>query len=119
MDNERTRQKESRGYINSTDSVICLSHRSQRIILRDIQMERVRDRQSNIKKDRKRSSKMYSRVSQKKNPKIREKVFLQLLDWGMNKIKKKTNIISNSTSLKLSFAYCHGILLPTVPEIAV
>ena len=41
------------------------------------------------------------------------KGFLQSLDRGMNKIKKK-NIFSNSTSLKLSFALCQGILLPPV-----
>ena len=32
---------------------------------------------------------------------------------------KKTNMFPNSTSLKLSFALCHGILLKPVPEIAV
>ena len=36
----------------------------------------------------------------------------------MNK-NKKTNIFSNSTSLKLSFALCHGSLLPSFPEIAI
>ena len=44
--------------------------------------------------------------------------FLQSPDRGMNK-NKKTNIFSNSTSLKLSFALCHGSLLPSFPEIAI
>ena len=45
------------------------------------------------------------------------KGFLQSLDQGMNKIKK--NIFLNFTSLKLSLALCHGILQPSIPEIAV
>ena len=50
--------------------------------------------------------------------KIREKVFLQSLDWE-DEQNLKTNIFSNSTSLKLPFVLCHGILLLPVPEIAV
>ena len=51
-----------------------------------------------------------------KFPEIREKVFTINGSGNEQNLKKKTNIFSNSTSLKLSFALCNGILLPSVPK---
>ena len=43
-----------------------------------------------------------------------QKGFLTIAGSG-DEQNQKINIFLNSTSLKLSFALCHGILLPPVP----
>ena len=46
------------------------------------------------------------------------KVIFTIAGSGDEQVQK-TNIFFNSTSLKLSFALCHGILLPPGPDMAV
>ena len=49
-------------------------------------------------------------------PKSANRFFI-IAGWPGGEQNQKTNNFSNSTSPKLSFALCHGILLPPVPEI--
>ena len=58
----------------------------------------------NMKNDVNSQEMLWNKISE--NPR---KGFLQLLARGMNKIKKKKNIFSNPTPLKLSFAPGHGM----------
>ena len=66
------------------------------------------------------SSTLRSNDAQKRKYVVRMRRFQRrIAGSGDEQNKKNIYIFSNSTSLKFSFALCHGILLPPVPEIAV